>query len=145
VTAATLAPADCGLRGLALLDLAIHNIEVDPGSWAQDHYRCRSGMCIAGHICTLAGGRWYGPADGPAPVFLLPEPGDEAFRKAYSLAAGAQYFDSGAFTGPRGTTHAYLRALRLLGTFDDLGLFDALNDLDDIMVCRGTLVAAGLK
>ncbi|RYZ17201.1 MAG: hypothetical protein EOO70_02595, partial [Myxococcaceae bacterium] len=54
------APVDAStpLRGLPLLDLVIAQIELTPQTWHQAEWRCESGMCVAGWVAHLAGGKW---------------------------------------------------------------------------------------
>lgn len=41
-----------------LLDRTLAYIEAHPEEWTQEHYRCRSGCCFAGHAALLSGARW---------------------------------------------------------------------------------------
>lgn len=127
---------DCGLRGLALLDAAIAQIEAHPETWNQEVYRCGTGMCVAGWICELAGGRWLEGADGIAPDALEPESYDESWLIS-------QWHGRAAVNAPD-------RACTLLGTRDifsvgPLGasLFSGLNSLADIKTIRDELAARG--
>jgi hypothetical protein len=130
--------ADCGLRGLDLLDLAIEHIEQHPETWVQRKYRCGTTMCLSGWICELAGGRWADSGDGPYQEYLLAEPGDASWRVL-------------EFRGT-GVVGAWDRAERLLGfspdmdealggTGDGRDLFDGYNNLDDIKAMRDALRA----
>lgn len=56
--------ADCGLRGLALLDAVIAQIEAHPETWDQRAWRqCGTTMCVAGWACEMTGAEWHG-SDG---------------------------------------------------------------------------------
>jgi hypothetical protein len=117
------------LRGLDLLDAAIDHIEKHPETWDQTTWRCRTGMCLAGHIAILAGGRWAA-ATG---CHLVREPGEPA-DPYLSLES----------------VRVSCRAERLIGARildgdeddeDDRDLFDANNTLDDIKAMRDKLRA----
>ena len=117
------------LRGLDLLDAAIDHIEKHPETWDQTTWRCRTGMCLAGHIAILAGGRWAA-ATG---CHLVREPGEPA-DPYLSLES----------------VRVSCRAERLIGARildgdeddeDDRDLFDANNTLDDIKAMRDELRA----
>lgn len=132
MTEPTTAPADCGLRGLALLDAAIAQIEAHPETWEQGTWRCESGMCVAGWTATLAGGEWAYPpnAEGSKSAFLVPVPGDSA-RDIRNTSHGPAVF-------------ARFRAARLLGLFDAFPLiFEPENDLAEIRRLRDEMVNLG--
>lgn len=129
---------DIGLRGLALLDAAIAQIEAHPETWHQGAWRCKTGMCVAGWICELAGAQWAVAADAPSSSHLLIAGPDE-------------------LTGPTGYVDAPMRAQHLLnfdvddfmdGTGDEDDehyLFSASNELADIKRIRDEMAKAGLK
>lgn len=128
------------LRGLALLDAAIAQIEAG-APWNQDDFRCGSGMCVGGWMCELAGGTWIsGPDDHMLSWFLVPEPGD------YEVGVVATREMHGRRVPVVG---AYARAERLLGVparFTDLCsgdrvLFAGGNTLEDIREIRDDIAA----
>lgn len=47
----------------SLLDAGIARIEENPEEWAQEAWRCRTGMCYAGHVVFAAGGTWAIPEE----------------------------------------------------------------------------------
>jgi hypothetical protein len=128
------------LRGLPLLDAAIDHIEKHPEEWDQSQWRCKTGMCLAGHIVILAGGKWAHP-ERPESFLLVQEPGERS--------------DIGD-----GKVRASVRAERLLGAgarFPDCNgncddgdgsecrdLFDSNNTLDDIKGMRNELYAMAI-
>jgi hypothetical protein len=121
------------LRGLALLDLAIAQIEAHPETWNQQVYRCKTGMCVAGWAAQLAGGQWlngpesYGKdADNDA---LIAEPYDRP-GDIY-LLGGASVVDADS------------RARLLIGLSSDEAdaLFEADLTLDDIRRGRDLIAA----
>lgn len=131
MTTEMLARPDCGLRGLALLDAVIAKIEASPKTWCQLYYRCGSGMCVAGHVDDLAGGRWAVPdPDSALASLLLAEPSDDPVL---------------VWTNPRfgAVTSARNRATRLLRISDDDGfdLFWSLNSLARIKQVRDRIAA----
>lgn len=133
--------ADCGLRGLDLLDAAIAHIEAHPETWVQGSYRCASGMCLAGTIGELAGGQWGGPVTDDAVTghrqCMIREPGDDP-RHIAEWECG------------RGHIHVAERAERLLGIsryvdgpyVGNRDLFDAANTLDGLKAMRDDLRVA---
>lgn len=129
---------DCGLRGLALLDAAIDQIEKHPETWYQPRYRCKSGMCIAGWAAALSGGQWLYPADHDYADYLPAEP-DDPDEIVETLFDGARVVD------------AHDRAVRLIGLDDGFAggdadrLFAGGNDLADIKRIRDELAAGGLR
>lgn len=125
--------ADCGLRGLALLDAVIEHIGGHPETWNQDDYRCGSGLCVAGLAAEMAGGRWAADPDDVAAAWLLAE-GDDPPGDVLPV-------------GPhRRVVAARSRAIRLLeissGTASNL--FYGANSLDTIRRIRDE-IAAGAR
>jgi hypothetical protein len=131
--------ADTGLRGLDLLDAAIAQIEAHPETWKQGEWRCATGMCVAGWIAQLGGGKWIAPAESALADGLVPEPDDDQ----------ADLYMTG--TGIRYVTAAY-RAARLIGVSTDMDealdnpsdyrdLFSGGNSLADIKAMRDDLRA----
>lgn len=90
---------------IALLDAAIEQIELHPETWQQRHWRCETGMCVAGWIVTLAGDEWAS----------APGLGAEEFVRVNGRLV-----------------HAEIRAMKLLGISFSPALFDAENTLEDI-------------
>jgi len=123
--------SDTGLRGLALLDAAIAQIEAHPETWHQEWYRCESGMCVAGWVAELAGGLWADTDDDG----LYPEPDDPA----EDIGTIEREDDDRLLVG------AFDRARRLtdISALDALRLFAASNDLDNIKVIRDQIAAGG--
>lgn len=133
-----MATTDQGLRGLALLDAVIEHIEKHPETWNQEHYRCKTGMCVAGWACEMTGGRWIEGPDHDLGDVLVPEPYD-------SPSSICTYADG------RQGVEAPDRAATLLGgspwsLSDDGGyLFGGDNTLADIRRIRDNLAAGGLS
>lgn len=60
------------------LDEALAHIEANPREWDQAHYRCETGMCLAGHVAILAAGKWAGPVNNREIAnLLIAEPDDD--------------------------------------------------------------------
>jgi hypothetical protein len=129
-------------RGLALLDEAIDQISmqaVSPqGEWNQGEWRCESGMCLAGWVAQLGGGKWAFPADSSYSDLMVPD-GDDSSDDIYDYS----------FMG--NLVHCENRARRLLGLDaeeaeeDDKGnhgLFDGDNTLEDIRRKRDYLAVS---
>lgn len=117
---------DCGLRGLPLLDAVIAQIEANPQTWTQKSYRCRTGMCVAGWVCEMTGGRWLHTLEESRYLSLL-EPVDGDSPDDIS----------------DGQVHAAERAARLLGLDEDTAdnLFDGGNSLAEIKAIRDEIAA----
>lgn len=126
---------DTGLRGLALLDAAIAQIEQHPETWRQSALRCETGMCVAGHGADLAGGRWATGRSDDFAGYLLPEEDDPP----------GDVWDYPFLDGP--LVAAWNRAKRLMGLTDDQAddLFAIGNTLADIRLIRDELAARGLS
>lgn len=133
---------DIGLRGLALLDAAIAHIEAHPETWDQEHYRCESGMCVAGWACELAGGQWVADAASRDGYLLAADAADE-----YIIQPGAAGEYGIRSTLPCPVVAAADRAERLLGLSwgQRVELFASENTLADIKSIRGELAAGGLS
>jgi hypothetical protein len=139
---------DCGLRGLDLLDAAISQIEQHPETWHQGSWRCGAGMCLAGHIATLAGARWPYPETNTT---ILPGPNVHERREV--VAAEPEDDPSHVmFPDDFPVIPVVYRAERLLGfeasigellddPDDDRDLFEGFNDLSDIRTMRDDLRA----
>jgi len=107
------------LRGAALAYATLDHIEAHPRSWHQGEWRCRSGMCFAGHAAVLAGGRWADVLGTVHDTMMLAEDGD---------LAGVRRVD--------GTPVVAVgrRAARLLGIDGETAgdIFHADNTFDDL-------------
>lgn len=104
--------------GLKLLDAALTYIEFHPSEWDQRVYRCRTGMCLAGHIAiTMAGGKLADPRISDSDTLLA-----EAIDK-YTT-----YFDY----KHRKVTAIADRARLLLGDAYVPGMFNAENSLSQL-------------
>ena len=78
-------------------------------SWNQDTWRCRSGMCFAGVVCELGGGKWLTSSrNDDLASFLVPEPGDLPDQLMTVKFRGREVK----------AIHARQRASRLLGITD---------------------------
>lgn len=124
----TPATAPTKLRGLDLLDLAIHQIELTPTSWDQSEWRCGTGMCLAGWTATLAGGTWAdSPTSSWAPYLEVDEDDDPN---------AIEELDPG-----HPVIHVRDRAQALLGldTAEACELFNGYNDLTYIKKVRDWL------
>jgi len=119
-------------RGLALLDEAIGQIESGK-DWNQGQWRCQTGMCVAGWVAQLAGGKWATRADDWYSYALIAEPEDQ--EGVITLEPDGILPSYG-----RKVVGAMYRATRLLGpdlTEDDCGrLFAGDNGVDDIRAIR---------
>lgn len=132
-------------RGLALLDEAIDQIEMHAKAaeaggkcqWEQGEWRCASGMCLAGWVSQLAGGKWATPVSSdndyqPYEDCLVAEAGDDSDDVMASTSAGT-------------VIHAQERATRLLGLGHDdaYTLFEGDNTVETIKGIREELIAEG--
>ena len=123
--------AGMGLRGLALLNAVIAQIEAHPETWDQEEWRCETGMCVAGWMCELGGGTWLtGPYDVHSALLVI-EDSDANNARTKELSDG------------REGIYADERARRLLGA-DPGGLFDPDNSLSDIKAIRDELYAEAI-
>jgi hypothetical protein len=116
------------LRGLALLDAVIAQIEAHPETWRQGSYRCETGMCVAGWAAEMTGGQWlYADTEGSADL-LAAVPEDDPERVEEDAI------------------DAHYRAQRLfgIGAFEAGHLFAGGNKLTDIRRIRDELAAGGL-
>ncbi|RJL21044.1 hypothetical protein [Bailinhaonella thermotolerans] len=126
------------LRGPALAVAAITHIAHNPDTWDQNDWRCRTSMCLAGHIAELSGGRWLAHWDPDRSGWYVGSERLDFFREALPYGPLAylhaepddspdhirRYEDIPVVSVPD-------RANRLLGRTDH-GLFDA--DLDLYML-----------
>lgn len=108
------------VNAVALLD-ALDHIKTNPRLWDQSTYRCRTGMCIAGHGADRAGGEWAA------------EPDDSAHSDCLKIDAA----DNPEHVGVCGDdTHvqAAVRAAHVFGLDDGdaCQLFRSCNDLPDL-------------
>jgi hypothetical protein len=131
--------ADCGLRGLDLLDAVIAQIEAHPETWNQDEWRCESGMCVAGWVAEMAGGQWL--TSDPGAMGSAPS---VHFLRRWALIATPE--DDTEFVrviDGTGVIQAGNRASRLLGLTQDQAddLFSEENDLQDIKDFRNEISA----
>lgn len=117
------------LRGLALLDAAIAQIQAHPETWNQQVYRYGRAMCVAGWVAHLAGGEWLTGPEGDADL-LVAEPDD--YPKAVYQHGGVAVIEADS------------RACRLLGITDGQadGLFMGSLRLADIRRTRDEIAAA---
>jgi hypothetical protein len=120
-----------GLRGLAALDDAIAAIEADPRNWTQRWWRCKSGMCLAGHLAVRSGGTWAHGPRSPYGTCLVPLPGEIVTMKDHRSQP---------------VVHVQDRAGRILGfsrqLTDGRDLFAASNTLADLKAIQADLHAA---
>jgi hypothetical protein len=141
--------ADCGLRGLDLLDAAISQIEDHPETWHQGEWRCKSGMCLAGHIATLAGAEWLFSEDDLRLAVAAPY---WQHREMVAAEPGDEPWDLGDGVVVRKGIPVMFRAQRLLGVSaemaealgddgDERNLFGWGNTLADIKAMRDALQA----
>lgn len=72
---------------VGLLKETLAHIEANPQEWEQGAWRCKTGMCFAGHAAALAGGQWLFPnaeeldedgLGGDAMVAMVPTPAEIA-------------------------------------------------------------------
>lgn len=100
-----------------LLRRTLDWIEKHPEEHDQTTWRCKTGMCFAGHAVTLAGGRWaFNAASDPN-------------RAAYLHAVQGDDPHQVRFIGGHRVIKARDRAQRILGLSDERAddLFDASN------------------
>lgn len=122
------------LRGIPLLDAVIAHIEAEPQAWKQETYRCKTGMCVAGHAAQMAGGEWLvpelGDGDGIISDALLAEPGDD--DDCVYVWNGTRVIDSDR------------RAMRVLELTEEQAdaLFEGGNSLSDIRRARDRIAGA---
>lgn len=135
-------------RGLALLNEAIEQIELQEAAgikseWNQGEWRCGTGMCLAGWIAQLAGGKWLTEAIAPdyeddpndARDYLQPLKGE--------LPEEIRWFGE-ALEG----THVQNRACSLIGLDEDYAdsyeLFAPGNQVSDIRQIRDEWASEGI-
>ena len=117
------------------LDKAIEQIRLHPETWKQGEWRCRTGMCLAGHIVEQNGDQWAtGPEHRFGDMVLVPEgtPGSasaEDFQGQYRTVLPVI---------PKGMSwmKAETRANSLLRLFGNHSLFASDNTLEEIMEYR---------
>jgi hypothetical protein len=110
--------------GLAAVEAA-----AERGEWEQNTWRCETGMCFAGWVVTLNGGRWLHPAGNFGAFKVAPEDID---------ATDHVLTDD---IGQRWVWPAD-RACRLLGLDTwDTDLFSPDNTLDDLRRIVAELIA----
>ena len=114
-------------EGLKLLDAALTYIEFHPKEWNQRVYRCKTGMCLAGHIAlTMAGGVLADPRlpESDSLLAVLSDDKDFVYRD-YRRREVISIAD---------------RARALLGAAYVPGMFDASNNLSNLRSYRNKAV-----
>jgi hypothetical protein len=107
-----------------LLEKTLQAIKDNPKEWDQADWRCRSGMCFAGHAAQLAGGHWLNPvATGAAyDSYLVADPDVD----------DEDDINNHPYYGP--LVSAGVRARKVLGLRqgNTYGLFAGSNTLQDL-------------
>lgn len=129
----TISPCGPGARTpeqIALARAVLTHIEAHPDKWYQASWRCRSGMCYAGHTAALSGRKWMieDPIEAAsllAPADLLVAHADDPMAWDYNLGYAAR---------KKMVVSVREVAQRLLGLDDNEAsiMFDGGNSLDDL-------------
>lgn len=134
-----------------LLKRTLTHVEQHPEEWDQASWRCRTGMCFAGHALTLKGAKWItGPAHEYSEM-LVPTPAEMRVTGPRKPAKNgdAPYYTQGVvqFFRYRGRwvagTPAEVRAEAILGltTHQAADLFRGSNTLQELQGQVESLVA----
>lgn len=112
-----------------LLCKTLAHIEANPSEWAQESWRCGSGMCFAGWAAELGGGAWHAGPDDYGELF-------DSTPRAVAMVADDEDDPEDLLTLDDGTRviHVRARASRILGLIAEEAdwLFQAGNDLADL-------------
>lgn len=135
-------------RGLALLDEAIEQVELHAQAmgtagvcdWDQQNWRCGSGMCLAGWVVQLAGGKWATKVGGEYEDYLVASAEDDPD----DVVTEPSMWD-GDERPPAAMIHVQERCNQLLGLDNDEGwqLYEGDNSISDIKAARNHLVKSG--
>ena len=97
----------------------LDHIKAHPETWNQGEWRCRTGMCYAGWLVTLAGGTW-----------LYPKPAAHEYRNFHLELLPDE---DAPYTYGKESVHVMIRASALLGpSVNPSTLFSGANSIEMI-------------